>query len=743
MKALLRSFAGGEITPEMLGRLDTVKYQTGLALARNFTILPHGPASRRPGFRYIVETRDSTQAVRLIPFSFSADQTVVLEFSNLRIRFHINGQQLLEANQAVVSIVGSLVTVTAHGWSTGDDVYIGTRYHRITVTGPNTFTTADRWGNPTVAAGTTAARVYTLTTPYVAADLFNLHYAQDSDVLTIVHPGYAARELRRLGATNWTLTTISFAPTLTPPAGVSVTPTIGTPGNQNPQSYCVTVIDTDGVTESLKSATVSTSNNLTVSGNFNTVQCNSTAGLRYNFYKKRGGTFGYIGQIVATGATVSIVDDNVLPDTAKVPPEDIYSLNGSVNNYPGAVTYYEQRRWFAGTTNEPQTVWATRNGTEANLTSSVPSQDDDGLKFRIRSQQQNAIRHLLPLADILALTKGAEFRIFADNAPNITPQSLSTKPQGYAGANNVQPALTSGSILYVQAQGSRVREMAYNWQSNAYTSIDISIMAPHLFNNFSLVDLAYCKAPVPALWCVRSDGALLGLTYVPEQQVYAWHQHVTDGFFESVCVVSEGLEDVLYAVVRRTIDGRSVRYVERLETRLFADQSSAFFVDCGVTRTGSAITVVTDLHHLEGETVQILTDGAVHPARVVENGEVALDYEADEVHVGLQYISDLQTLPLALEISAAGQGTTKNVNGLAIRVHSSSTVSAGPDTDHLVDYPAREVTDDYGQPPALKTGELRFDIAPDWNSDGSVCIRQSDPLPLTVLSIATDAAVGG
>ena len=118
--------------------------------------------------------------------------------------------------------------------------------------------------------------------------------------------------------------------------------------------------------------------------------------------------------------------------------------------------------------------------------------------------------------------------------------------------------------------------MAYNWQSNAYTSIDISIMAPHLFNGYTLSDMAYCRAPVPTLWCVRSDGALLGMTYVPEQQVYGWHQHTTSGAFESVCVVSEGSEDVLYAVVRRTINGRSVRYIERLQSRLFTAQEDAF-----------------------------------------------------------------------------------------------------------------------------------------------------------------------
>jgi len=819
MKTLLRSFAGGEITPELYGRLDLTKFQTGLALARNFTTLPHGPAARRPGLRFIAEQADSTRKARLVPFAYSADQTVVLEFGHLTLRFFVNGAAVLNATVAISTIVGSTVTTgAAHGYSTGQDVFIGNRFHRITVTGANTFTTADRWGAATTASGATVASVYQIATPYLETDLFALHFAQDSDVLTLTHPSYAARELKRLGATNWTLSTVSFAPSLTVPSGLSVTATIGTAGNENPQSYVITAVAADGITESLPSDSVSTSNNLTVAGNFNTLRWTPDASVyRYRLYKQRGGIYGYIGQgAVITGETISsitrvtttatlttgsahglatgdvvkvsgatpaqyngtftitvtsptafeytmtsdpgssaspvgsyiaieaIVDDNVLADTSVTPPEDLYKLNDTAGAYPAAVTYYEQRRWFAGTTNLPQTVWATRNATQSNLTSSTPSQDDDGLQFRIAARQNNTIRHLAPLADLIALTAGGEFRLYADSAPAITPTSLSIKPQGYSGASNVQPALTTNSLLYVQAQGSRIRELAYNWESSAYASIDVSIMAPHLFNGFSVVDLAYTRAPVPTLWCVRSDGVLLGLTHVPEQQVYGWHQHTTDGAFESVCVVSEGLEDVLYVIVRHTVNGRTVRYIERLQSRTFVDQADAFFVDSGLTYDATPVSSLSGLWHLEGRQVQILADGAVHPPRTVTAGSITLDASYSTIHVGLAYNADLQTLPLALEgAPAAGQYTRKNVNGVALRVTQSNLVKAGPTFAKLTEYPARDHTDPYGSPPALKTGELRFAIGPSWNSDGSVCLRQDQPLPLTVLGIALDVATGG
>jgi hypothetical protein len=345
---------------------------------------------------------------------------------------------------------------------------------------------------------------------------------------------------------------------------------------------------------------------------------------------------------------------------------------------------------------------------------------------------------------MLALTVGAEFRIFADGAPAISPDSLSIKPQGYSGASNVQPVVTSGSVLYVQSQGARLREAAYNWQQNAFASIDISIMAPHLFNGFTLKDMAYSRAPVPEVWCVRSDGAALCMTYVPEQQVYGWSQHTTDGLIESVCTVSEGSEDVPYFLIKRTIGGVDYRYIERLQTRIFTDQADGFYVDSGLTYDSVPVTTITGLWHLEGKTVQILADGAVHPDRTVVDGSVTLEAAAYTVHAGLAYNSDLQTLPLSLEGAAAGgQGVLKNVNSVRARVTQSALFNSGPSFSKLTPYADRQVSDNYDMPPALRTNELRMTVAASWNSDAAVCVRVDKPVPLTVMAMVLDVATGG
>jgi hypothetical protein len=234
------------------------------------------------------------------------------------------------------------------------------------------------------------------------------------------------------------------------------------------------------------------------------------------------------------------------------------------------------------------------------------------------------------------------------------------------------------------------------------------------------------------------------MTYVPDQQVYGWHAHDTDGAFESVCVVSEGNEDVLYVVVRRTIGASQLRYVERLHTRMFTEVEDAFYVDSGLTYSGTPVTTLSGLSHLNGKVVDILADGAVHPRRTVTGGAITLDYAASKVHVGLPMTSDLRTLPLAMEgAQAAGQGTVKNINKVHLRVSQSSIVQAGPAFNRLREYPARAISDPYGSPPALRDGELSLTIDPSWNQDGALCVRQSLPLPLTVLSMTLEIQSGG
>lgn len=846
-----RSFAGGEMSPEMFGRIDDVKFQTGAARLRNFIATPQGPAENRPGLAFVRAVKDSTKKTRLIPFTYSTTQTMVIELGAGYIRFHTQGATLLSG------------------------------------------------GVP-----------YEIANPYAEADLFDIHYVQSADVLTLVHPNYAPRELKRLGATNWTLTTIAFTPIIAAPASVTVTGSAGftvdiaaitqanpavittvsnhglIPGDSiyikgiggmvefvegfyavesKPSDntltvktynggvivdsttwtaytsggniqygdkvydidnyYVVTSIAQNGIDESPASTSGHAVNNLYVTGAFNTITWPAVTGaLRYNVYKRQSGLYGYIGQTQVT----SFTDNNIAPDMGTTPPIYEVVFNGA-GEYPGAVSYFEQRRAFAGTINSPQKLWMTRSGTESDMSYSLPVKDNDRIAFRVAAREANTIRHIVPLTQLILLTSSAEWRVSSVNSDAITPTTISVRPQSYVGASNVQPEIINNSLVYCAARGGHVRELGYSWQSNGFITGDLSLRAAHLFDNHDIVDMAYSKAPRPLLWFVSNSGNLLGLTYVPEQQIGAWHWHDTDGVFESCAVVAEGNEDVLYVVVKRQVNGSSVRYVERMQTRQISDIQNCFFVDSGATYNGtntSAVTMtlsggttwtssevltitsssakfvfpgtsdvndaivltapdgtqvrcrilatssttvasvkvdktvptslrnvaitswsfarnsVSGITWLEGKTVSILVDGAVHPQRVVTGGTINLERAGTIITFGLQYDSDLQTLPLAINIDAFGQGRAKNINKAWLRVYQSSGIFIGPDEDNLTEAKQR-TTEPYGSPPALKDAEIQVVLTPTWAQSGQVYVRQQDPLPLTIVGLTLEVSIGG
>lgn len=837
---LFRSFAGGVISPEMHGRLDLDKYQTGLAQAENFTILPHGPAQNRAGLIYGNEARNSTQPVRVIRFVYSRKQTACVEMGHNYIRFHINGAALLEAAQSITSISQAnpaVVTKTAHGYANDDWLYfsdfdgmeqLAGRFFKVSGATANAFTLRDMAGNPISTVGLPAfasgkmARVYTLNSPYAADDLFEIKFTQDRDVITLTHPKYPVTELRRLGAASWDLKVVEFKPGIATPASATVAVKAGSGSTK--YEYAVTALDAAGGDESYaRTAVVSSvavtgvtnanpgvittgavhglaaddrveiagiggmpeiedgiykvntvpttttltlrrlsdnsvvdtssyapwseggevrkieiTNNLNTAGNSNRISWPS-AGVdrRYNIYKLRNGLYGYIGQTTQ----LEFLDDNIAADVLRTPPAPgLANPFPAAGDYPGAVGYHSQRRVFAGTDNRPQNGWMTKPGTESNLTASVPSQDNDAISFRIVSGENNQIRHIVSLTDLLFLTEGVEWRMVTENSDALTPTTFDIKPQSYVGCSHVRPVLTSQTVLFIQQSGTRMRELSYSWENNKYSANDISLMAPDLFDGFTIVDMAFQQSPYPVVWCVRSDGAMLALTYVPEHKVAAWHLHTTtNGAFESVCAVPEGNEDTVYVVVRRVINGRIVRNIERLSTRRFASPADCFFVDCGVSYSGPPRSEFY-AHHLEGQIVEVVADGGVVGRQQVVNGRVTLKVPASKVHVGLPIRAVLETLPLVVEqFPAFGQPMLKTNARLTLRVKEASNIQAGQRLDKLNTVKQRS-TEPYDSPPAFKEGIVPLALPPGWSYDAPIFVVQDQPLPLTVVAIGTVAA---
>lgn len=895
-------YNAGEIGELMYGRADDPKYSVGLALCRNAFVTPQGPLKNRAGFQYVNAVKDASKPVRLIPFSYSATQTMVIELGDEYARFHSHGQTLLDED-----------------------------------------------GDP-----------YEIETPWAAEDLFAIHFVQNADIVTLVHPSYPPYEIRRYGETDWRCEKVNLLSSLDPPISVVAVVASEASNDDNKdkytQSYKVTALNSDRTIESEASVAADVVANLYATGTTVRVSWQAVPGASwYRVYKLQGGIYGYIGETQA----LSILDDNIAPETGQTPPyvDDVFGVSKGIasvtvnsggsgyeysnagiadvssgslywqdldgnasqdasgylyvessedgqgstyptakypevrcsvtdstgtgatvtlqtttsytnvvedgvyrtysrrtitgitvtargdnyklpqlkveyrgqtgsgwtdwksagwcrlsvsaggpaitvtdstgtgatfsavvadgaitavqvltpgknytnptlhiqtisgsgasltpviadntGDYPAAVGYFEQRRIFAGTPKKPQQVWMTATGTGDQMIYHLPVQDTDRISFAVASQDLNQIQHVVALQQLILLTSSAEWRVSPLNSDAITPESISVRPQSYIGASVVQPYVVNSNIIYVAARGSHVRELAYNYQAGGYITGDISIRAPHLFDGYTISDMAYMKSPDPYLYFTRSDGVLLGFCYVPEQSVGAWCSFETEGKFESAAVVQEGDYDYLYCVVQRTINGAACRYVERMEIRNDEAPGSGLFLDCAGHYEGDATATVSGLTWLKNTTVTVVADGAViRDVQVDANGGLTLPQAASNIWAGLPYETVVRTLPVSVsgaQDGSYGRSHVKNINRVYLRLFRTTGIEAGPTEDALRPLKVRR-TEAYGEPPSFRSGEMELPVDGTWQADGVFVVRQKEPAPFTLICHTAEVELGG
>ncbi|MBF0143633.1 MAG: hypothetical protein HQL59_09295 [Magnetococcales bacterium] len=574
-----------------------------------------------------------------------------------------------------------------------------------------------------------------ITTPYLEAQLPALGFVQSADVLFLVHPSHAPRKLSRTAHHLWTLAVMTFAPSIPAPTGITVTPK--TSGAET-YHYRVTANKQETLEESLP-GTGSTSAAAKLTGTDTiTIAWNAVAGaVNYNVYRQVNGIDGLIGTTEAT----SFTDDNLSPAVGITPPKARNPFSGA-GNYPGSITLHDQRAVYGNSLNAPSTIWMSRSGNYENMTVSSPVQDDDAITVTLASRQVNAIRSMVSMRDLVVLTSGGEWTLGPGSGEVMTPTSLRFRPQSFHGSSPVPPLVIGDTVLFVQDKGSVIRNLGYRFESDGYTGSNLSLLASHLFEGRAIQEWTFAQAPHAIVWAVRDDGILLGLTFNAEQEVVAWHRHDTEGTFESVCSVSEGSEDAVYFVIRRTVNGATRRFVERLETRFLATCEEAFFVDCGLSRSGDPVTTVSGLDHLEGKSVIALADGNVVPGLSVAAGSVTLPQPAGAIHVGLPFTTDIETLNLDLPLPGGTiQGRKKRISAVTLRLEKSRGVKVGPTTAQLVEMKERHAGE-WDTPIPLFTGDRQVTLPPSWDSNGRVCIRQDHPLPLSLLAIIPEVDLG-
>ena len=739
--AQLTNFTGGELSPRLDGRNDLTKYASGCKTLENFVVYPHGAAARRPGTTFVAEVANSANKTRLIPFEFSTTQTYMLEFSNLKMRVYKDRGSVLEGDKTISAITKAnpaVVTATGHGYSNGDEVVISGVVGMTEVNGKrflvankatNTFELTDKDGTninsssfTTYTSGGVANKVFEITTPYTTAQLFDLKFAQSADVMYITHPEHEVEKLSRTAHTAWTLTDVDF--TNGPYMDANITTT-----TLNPASHTV------GTGVAVVASAVTGINS--GSGFLST-----DVGRLLQF-----GT-GY-GKITAVADTLNITI-TIIEDLGSATASANWSLGSfsDTTGHPSCVTFFEQRLVFAGTTSQPQTIFFSKSGDYENMDANIGGTvaDDDAIIYTIASNQVNAIRFMTATRTLIIGTAGGEFTVSGGGTDNaITPTNILIKKQSNHGAANVDAIAVGNATLFLQRAKRKIRELAYNFDVDGYIAPDMTILAEHISEG-GLTQMAYQQEPNQIIYAVRGDGELIGLTYQREQQVTAWHRHIFGGVFgagnavcESVAVIpTDDTEYEVYVIIKRTINGATRRFVEYINNFDFTetDNTTFNFLDSALAYSGSAVTTISGLDHLEGQTVSVLANGATHPDKTVSSGSITLDRSSTNVKVGLSYSSILQTMRLdAGSQNGTSQGKTKRIYEITIRLYESVGVEVGESLDNMERIPFRTSSDpmDQGIPPF--TGDKAVEFRGNYDTDGFIFVRQTQPLPLTILSL--------
>lgn len=722
----ITAFNAGELSPLLAGRSDLAKYPAGCETLDHFIPSVQGPARFRPGTRYVDECLDSDYRSWLSRFEFNYQQANILEFNNDKLGFFTNRGRLL--------------------------------------------------------SGVTP---YTITTPYSDADLINpdgswsLSQVQTGDVVYLAGGGQPPQKLSRLSASSWTIeqfdpdtgpfmdmneddaltvtiSAISGSITITAASGIFTADHVGVlfrierrdsqdlspwipNGRFNVGDYCIsdgkTYLDVDQTGSFTKEVKPTHTRGKAWDGPVlgGSVQ-------EWEYVDSGYGIARITGYTSPTVVTADVITDFRFPNQIVGTGTRRWQFGawGSHNEYPTQVTLWRDRLVFAGV----RDVWLSEAADYENFAPDSFGEvlTDSAVNVRIQSRDNNAIRWMESTNALLVGTAAAEFAITESTTSEpFGPANVKAVAKSHWGGAGVTPVKVGGAVFFVEKTLGRVREVLYDPESTPYTARDITLLAEHITAG-GVVYLAHQKAPESILWAVRSDGVLLGFTYEVDQDVYAWHRHTFTGEVEAVQVIPSpnGDRDDVWLSVKRTINNNVVRYVERIEGFIGLTEASdqAFHVECGLTYSGVPVTSVTGLDHLEGETVKVVTDGAVHPDKTVTGGAISLDTEAETVHVGLGYVGRVKTMRLeGGSAEGTSQGKVKRVGKVVIRVNRSLGGKVGPSFSDMQDLQYRAPADSMDDPPPLYSGDKILTWTSGFETDGYICVEQDQPLPFDLVAI--------
>lgn len=732
LQIISTNFTAGEQSPRLRGRVDIAKYNASAQELLNCVVLKQGGVTIRPPTKYIGEVKDSSQTARIIPFVFSRTDAYLLELGDLYQRVWKNGVRVESS--------------------------------------PGTpFEVATTWNDEELAA---------------------LDYSQGADTMLVAHPDNPVQAIRRFGDARWTVGDANFRPSPVAEVGdrgnMTMTISNGTVGAGRTITAGAAFflaadvgrrISWGGGTALITAVGSATSATATVEATFVDLVANGTAGPapiwllegspRAACTPNFAGPVGASTDLVLAAAgwrpdvVGGIVDINggvvrVLSYTSSTQingvivrvldgltaaPADAWTQRKSVFNavdgYPRAVTFYQQRTWLASTRRYPQTKWGSKPGLFFDFT---PGTDDDSAVYKtLDSDEINAIDYLHSGRNLIALTVGGEFECRGGIEKPITQTNEQINLQTRWGCAQVRPEQVGGELVFLQRGGKTMRAIRAD-QVEGFVAPDISVFSEHLVRK-GITSMAFEQTPESVLWCATGDGKLLAVTYNVEQDTIAFCSgEVAGGFVEWVATVPEGDMDATYLLVRRTINGSTKRYIEKLDWGGWIDtQEIRNAHDCRLEKTGAASATWSGFGHLEGQTVSVLADDIYMGDQVVTAGQITLPRTATKVSVGLPYVARIrQQAPEVALRTGTSQGQAISTHRIQVRFF--QTIGARINGQDL-QFRQFDVPNTLDQPVAAFSGIKDMNDYGWANGESELVLEQSQPYPWTVLAIIRDMTV--
>ncbi len=548
---------------------------------------------------------------------------------------------------------------------------------------------------------------YEVSHPYTDDELNEIRYAQFGSSVYFVHPNHRPKRLFRVADTNWTFADVAF---------VFRALTNFWYENSN-----------------VRFKILSNSVQYTVGSAFTITSPGGGAACTSTF----SGTG--LGVVIATSKAGSPAEvwtaTCIYADSVRQEWTVTGSVSGTLTtlfktgNYPSAIAFYQQRMFLAGTPNEPQTLWGSATADYVNFTRGAD--DTDGVELTLASSSNDMILHLASSpTDLLILTYSNEF-IMTSTGGIYTPKTALVKPQTTYGCNLVAPLRIGRSVVFVQKDGARVRNVAYDITSSSNAASDMTISSEHITGP-GIIDMSFQQTPDFNVWLVRKDGLLVSLTYLDEQEVIAWAKHETDGLVKAVSTIPENNSDTTYLVIERTINGTPRKYIESIDYVLKSLTDSTVF-GAGV----EAKKHWTGLGHLEGKTVAVVADGSNATPQVVTSGAIDLEIAAKEVAIGLPYTTKIELLhPNPQVDGGTAQGRQLSVHEVVLRVHETVSCKVNGEIVTFDNFKAK-----LDQPPVPFTGDKKLSQM-GWSTPNNLKIEADLPMPFTILGVIMKVTVG-